>query len=170
MSSKWIGAICIIVSCGGCGLSAAAASIRETHMLQDLLKAVRLMECELQYKLSPLPDLCRQAGLDTTGTIREVFMNLARELDWQIKPDVRSCMLEAIEKSQAMPGRVQNLFCQLGDSLGRFDLSGQLKELQCLRTTCERELQKVTFHQDTRLRSYRTLGLCAGIALAILLL
>lgn len=170
MSSKWIGAMFIIVGCGGCGFSAAAASIRETRMLQGLLKAVRLMECELQYKLSPLPDLCRQAGLDTSGTVREVFVNLARELDWQTEPDVRSCMLEAIEKSHAMPGRVRNLFCQLGDSLGRFDLSGQLKELQCLHTTCESELQKVTYHQDTRLRSYRTLGLCAGIALAILFL
>lgn len=170
MSSKWIGAIFIIVGCGGCGFSAAAASRRETRMLQGLLRAVRLMECELQYKLSPLPDLCRQAGQDTFGTVREVFVNLARELDWQTESDVRSCMAEAIEKSRTMPRRIRSLFLQLGASLGRFDLSGQLKELERLRASCEMELQTLTNHQETRLRSYQTLGLCAGTALAILFL
>jgi len=170
MNSKWIGAIFIIVGCGGCGFSAANASRRETRMLRSLLRAVRLMECELQYKLSPLPDLCRQAGLDSSGTVREVFVNLARELDWQTEPDTRSCMAEAIEKSRAMPKRLRQLFLQLGDSLGRFDLSGQLKELERLSTSCEKELQNLTYHQETRLRNYQTLALCAGAALAILFL
>lgn len=170
MSIKWIGAICIIAGCAGCGFSAASAGKRETRMLQELLNAVRFMECELQFKLTTLPELCRQAGKASSGPIREVFWNLSRELDWQIEPDAGSCMAEAIEKSHTLPKKIRNLFYQLGASLGRFDLSGQLKELEYIRIACENELQIRMNCQDVRIRSYRTIGLCAGTALAILLL
>ena len=57
----------------------------------------------------------------------------------------------------------------LGRSLGRFDLSGQLKGLTSLRERCSREMQELHLDRDNRLRSYRVLGLCAGGALVILL-
>lgn len=170
MSSKWIGAIFIIAGCGGCGFSVAAAGKRETRMLRDFLRAIRFMECELQYKLSPLSELCRLAGNVSSGTVREVFMNLSRELDWQLAPDAGSCMIEAIEKSHTLPRKIRILFLQLGTSLGSFDLSGQLKQLEHIRVSCENELNRCLCDQEVRLRSYRTLGLCTGAALAILLL
>ena len=139
-------------------------------MLQEFLKAVNLITCELPYKLTPLPDLCRQVGSDTSGSVREIFLNLARELDWQIQPDVTSCMAEALGKSHTLPVKVRRQFLQLGASLGRFDLSSQLKDLEYIRTACEKELESCAGNQELRLRSYRTIGLCTGAALAILLL
>lgn len=170
MQIKCIGAMFIIAGCGTVGFSAAAASRRETRMIQDLLRAIYLMESELQYKMSPLSELCKQAGKDASGAVREIFLNLSRELDWQIEPDARSCMADALEKSHTVPKSIRSLFLQLGTSLGRFDLSGQLKELEHLRQCCEHQLTASTRDQAARLRSYRTLGLCAGAALAILLL
>ena len=170
MHFKWIGAILIIAGCGGCGFSAAAAGKRESKMLQELLGALRFMECELQFQLTALPELCRQAGKRASGAVREVFFNLARELDWQQKPDAPSCMAEALEKSRPLPRAVRTLFLQLGSSLGRFDLAGQLKELSYTRTACEAALQEQTSLQSLRHRNYRTLGLCTGAALALLFL
>jgi len=170
MNIKWIGAIFIIGGCGCCGFSAAAAGKRETRILQELLNAVRFMGCELQYKLETLPVICKGAANMSSGVVKEVFVNLSRELEWQLEPDAPSCMAEAIEKSHSMPGRVRRLFLQLGASLGRFDLPGQITQLEHLCNSCEEELRICTLGQETRLRSYRTLGLCAGTALAILLL
>lgn len=170
MELKWIGAVLILVGCGGFGFSVASSTKRETHMLQDLLNALRMMESELQYKLTPLPELCRQAGKCSAGSVQEVFLNLARELDWQLMPDVGSCMAEAIEKSHTLPKSVRKLFSQLGTCLGRFDLSGQLNQLEYVRTACEKELSAFASNQEIRLRNYRTLGLCTGAALAVLFL
>ena len=58
----------------------------------------------------------------------------------------------------------------LGRSLGRFDLDGQLREIEFLKENVSSAFSKLTTEQDARLRSYQTLGLCAGAALAILLL
>lgn len=168
MNYKWIGAVLIIVGCGGFGFSIASSHKREEKILRQLLQALQYMESELQYRLTPLPELCRQVGKETSGILRDIFLNLARELDWQVSPDVCSCMSAAMKKSRDIPTSLRRLLLQLGHTLGRFDLPGQLRGLQSVRANCEEELKKLGKDRDVRLRSYQTLGLCAGAALAIL--
>lgn len=169
MNYKWIGAIFIIVSCSGFGLSLAHSHRREESALRQLISALDLMECELQYRLTPLPELCRQAGMESQGCIRTVLLALSRELDAQIAPDVSSCMLAALSGVKDIPPRTAQTLEKLGSSLGRFDLPGQLKGLEALRSESRRTLDELSRNKDQRLRSYQTLGFCAGAALVILL-
>lgn len=170
MSWKWIGAIMVIVSCGGFGFSLAAAHRAEEITLRQLIFALDYMECELQYRLTPLPDLCRAAAMEQHGCVREVFLKLSGELDAQVSPDVERCMQAAISTSEYIPKHTKEAFADLGKTLGRFDLSGQLKGLEQVRAACRRELEALRTNREPRLRSYQTLGLCAGAALAILLI
>ncbi len=169
MNYKWIGAIFIIVSCGGFGMGLAHSHRREESTLCQLIRALDLMECELQYRLTPLPELCRQAGLESQGCIRTVLLNLSQELDAQIAPEVSTCMSAALSGIKDMPPKTTQALTRLGSSLGRFDLPGQLKGLESLRSECRKTLEELTHNKDQRLRSYQTLGFCAGAALAILL-
>lgn len=168
MSYKWIGAIFIIVSCGGFGFSLAAAHIREENTLRQLVGALDFMECELQYRLTPLPDLCRQAGNGAKGCVKSVLLALSGELEAQVAPDVESCMSAALSAAGDIPKHTRDALELLGRSLGRFDLPGQLKGLEAVRTACRRQLDVLTTNREPRLRSYQTLGICAGAALAIL--
>lgn len=168
MSYKWMGAILIIVGCGGFGFSMAANHKKEEKYLQQLIRVLQYMESDLQYRLTPLPELCRQAGRETRGILHDIFLNLSRELDWQVSPDVCSCMTASLKKSGDVPVSLRRLLLQLGHTLGKFDLPGQLRGLQSVRLGCEEELKKLGRDRDQRLRSYQTLGLCAGAALAIL--
>lgn len=168
MTGKLVGAILVICACGGMGFAIAAASKREEYALRQLLSALDYMECELQYNLTPLPELCRQAGREVHGPVQKVLTLLASELESQIAPDVHSCMNSALAICQDMPKRVEQAFEIMGSSLGRFDIEGQVKGLESVRSHCRRELEGLEQNRDTRLRSYQTLGLCAGAALAIL--
>jgi len=47
-------------------------------------------------------------------------------------------------------------------------MEGQLKGLESVRQECRRQVETLSYNRDARLRSYQTLGLCAGAALAIL--
>ncbi len=169
MQLKWIGVVCILGGCAGTGFSIASSCRREAAYLRSLIRALRYMKNALQYELCPLAQLCRQAGREVTGTVQEVFLNLARELEWQTCPDVSSCMVQALKKSHSLPPSSTRLLQRLGRVLGRFDLPGQLEELEAIRRSCEVQLQAVSSNMDSRLRSYQTLGICAGAALAILL-
>ena len=168
MSYKWVGAILVIAGCGGIGFSIAANYKREEKFLHQLIQALQFMDCELQYRLTPLPELCRMTAKEVSGTLKNVFLNLARELDWQVAPDVCSCMTAAMKTSPDLPTAIRKLLLRLGHTLGRFYLPGQLQGLLAVRSACEEELKKLDKDRDVRLRSYRTLGLCAGAALAIL--
>ena len=168
MNCKWIGAILIIAGCGGFGFSIAAGCRREERLLRQLIQALQYMHWELQYKLTPLPELCRQTGKAASGIVRDIFLGLARELDWQASPDVSGCMSAALKRNRDLPRNIRRLFVQLGHCLGRFDLQGQLQGLEAVRSACEGALAELNKNRDVRLRSYQTLGLCAGAALAIL--
>jgi stage III sporulation protein AB len=170
MGYKWIGAVLIMASCSGCGFAIAAGKRREEQLLYQLMEILQFLEADLQYRLTPLPELCRMAAGETKGILRTVFLNLYRELKWQKLPDAGSCMYAAIQRSGEIPPRVRRLLVQLGHTLGKFDLPGQLQGIQTVRKRCEDTLVTIRKNRDERLRSYQTLGICAGAALAIILI
>ena len=170
MGYKWIGAILIIGSCSGCGFAIAAGKRREELLLCQLSRILQFMEAELQYRLTPLPELCRLAAGEATGILQIVFLNLYRELSWQKLPDAGSCMYAALQRSGEIPAKGRRLLVQLGATLGRFDLEGQLQGLQAVHKRCEESLGSIRKNRDERLRSYQTLGICAGAALAVILI
>lgn len=170
MGYKWIGAILIIASCSGYGFLIAAGKRREERLLYQLENILQFMENELNYHLTPLPELCRKAAGEAKGTLCTVFLNLFRELSWQKLPDAGSCMYAAIQRSGDIPARVRRLLVQLGHTLGRFDLDGQLQGIQAVRNRCAEAQTSLRKNRDERLRSYQTLGICAGSALAIILI
>lgn len=168
MNFKWIGAAFIICSCTLVGFKFSAAYRTDEQDLRQLICALDYMVCELSYKRSALPDLCDVIGRERNGRIGRLFGNLAKELNAQISPDVQSCLAAAAVRSGSLSGRIQQAICIMGSSLGRFDLDGQIQGLESVRTYCREQLNEMSKDRDIRLRSYQTLGLCAGAALAIL--
>jgi stage III sporulation protein AB len=170
MNYKWIGAIFIVLGCGGFGFLIAAASKREEKHLQELYEALCFMSSELQYRLTPLHELIGRAAEYTSGTLWQVFSALDRELVGQIAPNAEACMRTALEQNRNIPVLTGNMLRLLGRSLGKFDLQGQIAGLSLVKEACGENLQRLSKDRVERLRSYRTLGVCAGIALAILLI
>lgn len=167
---KWFGATMVLVSCGSFGFSLASEHRKKERTIRRILRILTYMECQLQYHLTPLPELCREASRETGGSVREIMEKLAVELEKQTAPDTASCMNAALRSVKNLPRELCGLFKLLGRSLGKFDLLGQLAGLAEVREACNRELDVLNENRTQRLRSYRVLGISAGAALAILLL
>ena len=168
MLYKWIGAILIISGCGGFGFSIASVHRRDEHTLRLLVSALDYMECELQFRMTPLPDLCRMVSSQTSGYLHDIFFSLADSLDMQLSPDVNTCMNAVIRQHPLSSPTTVYYLQLLGTSLGRFDLNGQLLGLESVRSSCRKTLDEMGKNRENRLRSYQTLGLCGGAALVIL--
>lgn len=162
-----LGSALLMAGCGGFGFSLAAAHRREIRMLRRLIQALQEMEWELKYRMTELPDLCCIAGDAASGPLREVFRELAGKLRRREVTDISGC-LNGIISQQELPRRVRRNLKQLGTSLGRYDLEGQLQGLEAVRQQCRQDLKELEENGKERLHSYQTLALCAGAALAIL--
>lgn len=168
MDVKWIGAVLIISACGGFGFLLAFSHRKEERFLRSLIGALDFMASELHFRETPLPELCQRAAGECIGEIGFVFSRLAEALNQSTSPDVSSCMDTALSGMDLPMTSVQN-FRLLGVSLGRFNLEGQMKSLEAVREKCREDLRSFTDNREQRLRNYQTLSLCAGAALAILL-
>ena len=170
MVYKIIGIALIIFACGGFSFSIVCAHKNEVNYLRCLLRAISFMKCELEYRHAPMAEVCRNTADICQNKTGEFFKYLSEELDSQIYPDPQFCTNNALSKIKVFPNSVRECILQFSSTLGAFDLDGQIQELNRIEQLIEQSLDKLTFEQGQRLRSYQTLGLCAGAAIAILLI
>ena len=158
----------IVAGCGGVGFRIAATYRFEEKMLRQFLGILDYMENELSYRMTPLPGLCRQAASQSSGPLQRCFRSIATELDAQISPNVTRCVNAALEKNKDIPPVTAEMIRLMGATLGCFDLEGQVAGFAAVKQETARRLGDHCTNKTSRLRSYQTLGLCAGAALAIL--
>lgn len=170
LNFRWIGAILIIGSSSSFGMSIVIKHKHDEVMLKNLIEILDDMLRELPFQLTPLPELVRHAAENHHGMIRKIFQSLSDHLNRQVLPDAASCMVAAIHDSQLPDSMIRSQLLVIGQSLGRFDLSGQLNGLTAAREQCIHTLHLLQASRNDSLRCCRTVSICAGIALAILLI
>lgn len=167
MTMRILGALLLTAGCGGMGFSLVRSYKWEVRLLGGLLNALREMEWELKYRVTPLPELCRVGAFAARGQVRQVLEQLALRLEAGGVCHVSECM-NALSSTPALPRRARDCLRQLGNSLGRFDLEGQLQGLQEAQRQCRGYLEELKEGGADRLRTCQTLAVCGGAALAIL--
>lgn len=168
MNIKWLGAILILAGCGGAGFRMAAEIRQQEKLLRQLIRSLHVLETELQYRLTPLPELCHLAARECSGVLREIFQKLSLRISRLEQDDAGACMDIVLQEYPALPRSLRKQLRHLGRGLGRFDLSGQLSGLRAVRGACQTELSCLRRNAEVRQKSYQTLALCAGTSLVIL--
>lgn len=169
MHLKIVGAILIVACCGGYGILLARSQKKDMALLYQLMRVLDAMRSELEFRLTPVPELCRSCAEDADEPLRSVFLTLAEKLDAQTAADAAAAMELILETEKKLTPATAQMLKLLGQTLGRFDLNGQLRGLRQCAKECRHKLDVLEYNQQQRLRSYQTLGFCAGAALAILL-
>lgn len=170
MLLRIIGAFCVIAGCGAVGFRIAALHKYEEKCLRQVLDVLSFMQWELGYRMTALPTLCRQAVGDKNGAVYRFFLSLADELDTQLAPNVAQCCSVCLGRQNDLPPITRKILSTLGENLGEFDLCGQVDSLNSVKAEVQRQLEIHCKNKDVRIRSYQTLGICAGAAIAILFL
>lgn len=167
---KLLGAALTLVGCAGIGFCLCQEDRRTYQETQRMIKALQWMLWELNYRMSPLRELCLGGAEHSGGMVGKTLTLLAQELDRQMVPDVSVCMETVLQVVGGMPRNVAGYFTDLGAGFGKFDLQGQAEALEATLERCKTDLLQQERNRGLRLRNYRALSLCAGAALIILLL
>ena len=166
---KVFGAILIIAGSGGFGLLFAYTHKCELRTLDSLLRILEWMINDLRFRLTPLPTLCRMASNLGDSTLRPFFLKMEKKLNTHDSPDAYSCACGILDSTGNISTETKELLRQLGRSLGQFDTEGQIKCLESVREIANDRKKRMSSDMPQHLRSYQTLALCAGAALAIIL-
>ena len=169
MVQKLIGAGCVFVACGAAGFGVAASVKKEEKLLLQTKRLLEKMESELSCRVTSLPELCL-CVVGCGSELEQLYGDVSRLLQLKQFPDASCCMEQGLRLQKYLPKSVAKIHRMLGETMGRYDLPGQLDELSAVKEACLDELNSLRQNMSQKVRSYRTLGLCAGAALAILLM
>ena len=167
---KLVGAAFVVFSCGFVGFAIAQNYKQTIYELEQLLLALDYMQVQMQYQKTPLPELCQKTAEHTRGKVSKAFSSFAKELDRHVSADPSVCMANATDMFWERLPELHGLFMRLGSVLGKFDLEGQQKGIAAVHGEAKGKLDSLFANKEGRMRGYQTLGLCAGAAVAILLL
>lgn len=167
---RLIGACAITVSSAGFGLRAAWEYRLRLRLLRDFISCLEEMQQQLRQNLLPLPQLVCIASELGQGTIYRIMAGFYTALIDPEAEDIPGCMRKALSSFRDLHPDIRRLLVQLGRCLGKFDLTGQLKGMEDVKTAAQKQLLTMEHEQNRNVRCYRTLGIFGGMALAVLLL
>lgn len=169
---KLLGVLFVVISASSVGWSLAMSVRRRCQVLGQLLSALRYMKSELSFHSTPLPQTFSALSDGAEGSVKAYFSLIASEMK-------EKCWLTPMTAMELASGQLTELppadparqvLRELGSGLGKFDLDSQLQEID----TALWRLDELRKHADAertlRCKTYQTLGICAGLALAILLI
>lgn len=170
MIIRMIGAGLTLLSGGGYALAVAREHRQKEESLEELIRILDHLASELDTYLTPLPTACNAVSEAGKGPVSAVFIALSGQLQRQQEVNAAGCMKAALKEVPGVPEAARERLVQLGDTLGRYDLEGQLRGIRATQQLCRRDLESLAKERTTKVKSYQTLGFCTGAAIAILLL
>ncbi len=161
----------VLVACGAswCGIRTALSVRSALAALNELQTVLETMESEIRFRRLPLPELFRSCAGSCRTQLAGVFARAAEHMEQDAACSAEYAVLTA-GRPETLPKDAFSVLCILARSLGRSDLDGQLNAISLARARLGRLIEELSRGQAARCRSYCALGVCAGLAIAILLI
>lgn len=170
MEFRIFGALLIVAGFSASGFMISRTQKTGIFLLEELICTLDNLICELEYRRTPLPELCRTVAKNRHSRLNTFFYKVAEEMDSQVNPNVSACVQAALAGHGDLPETVQTILRRLGESLGRFDIEGEILSLQSLRAETAEKLNDMRITQKEKAKTNRTLWVCAGALAAVLMM
>lgn len=167
-----VGVIFIVASAGVMGFRVALAMRRRCEMLRQLMAALQLMKNEIAFCGTPLPKAFALMAASCEGPLERLFSQIAKDMDKRRWLTPLAAMQQALKTVPELPqgDRVSMILLELAGKLGKYDLESQRQGIEMALTQLEEERRTAEKERSVKSKTYETLGICAGLAVAILLL
>ncbi len=165
------GAILLVFGAASVGMRAAEQLTLHVRVLREMMAALMILERELTFRATPMPELLEQLGERTKGPISRLFVSCWRGMDnlgerslgdlWRLALEADDLPLEDEERETVG---------ELGNILGRYDAESQREAVAATRDRLSQFLSQAEEKRDKMGRVYRVMGVTGGAFIAILLL
>lgn len=168
---RLLGAVLVIGGGAWVGLGAAGELEGRAKALDAWADALELMESELSFRLSAMPELTGRLSHSARSPAKEVFMAVQKGLERLGEAPFEELWREALT---VHPGPLKeeelNVLLALGAVLGRYGWEDQCRSLEGARQSLRERSAQVREELRQKGKAYAALGVSLGAFLTILLL
>ena len=168
---KTIGMILILTASGTVGLGLARTVRRQQTQTVALIDALLRLRHELQYRLTPLPDAFAVLGGMPNREVAAFFSGMSERLQSSRTCTVGYACRKAMERTSGLQltAGTHSALLALFDALDREDLEGNLQVLELALERLRAEARMIQSGSRARCRTYISLAVCTGLAIAVIL-
>lgn len=172
MAVKVMTAALLAVSGAAAGQYQASRLTKRVELLEELISGMRLFRNEIYYTHDRLERVAGRLTLSCQGCGSVFFSEFQRRLEENGGKDTetiwRGCAERVFGNRTPLKERDLSVLKSAGVRLGMDDIEGQCRYLEKAEEDLEVRLKDARQLRESRFRLYRTLGLAAGCAAAIL--
>ena len=168
---RLLGAAFLTVGCGGLGLLAVNRLDSRVRDLRELSAGLEILQRELGWRLSPLPEAMEAAAAGTKDRAAQFFSFGAQQSKRLAGTPFRTLWSKGLEQCPLRLNREdRSLLEQLGPVLGRYDGDSQRQAVENALASLSRQLARAEDDRRRLGRVYGVLGVTAGLFLALVLI
>lgn len=170
---KFIGLAFIVFSSSGLGYILGSRFNMRVRELRLLRAAIQMLETEVVYSNTPLPDAFESIYKRCSSPINELFRTISSNLTKRTFDSVGEAFSKAVEdlkRNLSLSHEDIEILKSFGHSIGNSDIGGQVKSYKMILKQLEIQESKAEEQRSKNEKMYKSLGTLSGLAIAILLL
>jgi len=136
--------------------------------LKQMRSALNILKTKIVYTYEPLPEIFLEISSKFTNSIGEIFKLSSSKMK---EKSAGTAWKEALlETKTNMNKEDLKTIESLSKLLGKTDVDGQLSEIELLEKFIDEQIEKAEGEQRKNEKLYKSLGVIAGLAIAIILI
>ncbi|ABR48646.1 Sporulation stage III, protein AB [Alkaliphilus metalliredigens QYMF] len=170
MILKLLLSILIVICSGLIGIIYAKAYIDRSKLLRDLISTLQMLETEIMYGATPLPELMVLLAAKSEREIARLFQMTAHNLqkhDGHTFASVWRKSVNVMGKETVLKERDIALLVSLGNNLGISDQENQVKHIRLTMEEMRRNYDEAIMLQRKNEKLYKSLGVLFGLTVVI---
>lgn len=168
---KVVGAVLIVASTTLWGFMKAQSYIARPKQLQQLKTALQLLQTEISYGVTPLPQAFAKLESKLEPPIADFFSQARNGL--QSGLTAKQAWQKAIEETgedTALEEKDQQVLEELGYNLGQSSSEDQLRYLELAQNNLDDLHKKASEKKENKVKLWRYLGVLSGLLVVVLIL
>jgi len=173
MVIKFVGAFLIISATTLIGYIYSNIYNLRVKELRELQYGIQMLETEMVYGYSPLPEALDSVSRRISDNISLLFSETSKKLRSKNGLSVSeawSLTLNALMPKTSLTAVERDILLAFGESLGTSDVKNQSRNFKLTLTLLKQEELKAVELRDKNVKMYRNLGFLFGLALVIILI
>ncbi|MGM0471569.1 MAG: stage III sporulation protein SpoIIIAB [Bacillota bacterium] len=169
---KLLGGLLVVIASSCLGCLQANKYINRVRELKELKTAFHLLQTEIMYAATPLPQALDKVANKITEPLSHLFKSCQQNLTTQLGVTATKAWQIALEShfdKTALGANVEQILINFGQNLGASDRKHQEKNLTLVQQELELAIEQAVDLKQGNVKKWRYFGVLGGLLVVILL-